>query len=518
MFDSTDNTISTGRRFSPPSTGDLIAGLSVALVAIPQSLAYAELAGLPPQFGLFASALPPLAAAAFVSSRYLQTGPVALTALLTFGALSPIAEPFSPEFIQLAALLALLVGIMRVALGLFRLGGVAYLLSEPVLLGFTTGAAILIVGSQLPKVFDMAPDEGGVLANAGYALTRPGEWSWQAIAFSVMVFVLMFGGRRLHRLFPGVLVAVVIGVAVSSLGDYSGSTVGELDGGFISLSFDFVWGSLGDLLLPAFAIALVGFAEPSSIARTFAVEERTPWNANKEMVSQGIANLAAGISGAFPVGGSFSRSSLNKLAGATSSWAGALTGIFVLVALPFTPLLEPLPRAILGAIVVGAVLKLIKLPEMFRLVRVSPVQGMVGVGTLIATLASAPQIERGVVIGVGLAVVVHLTRQMKVTARSYVEGTTLTVAPHGVVWFAAIPQVERVLRAELAAHRDVTAVCFDLAGVGQLDVTGAAALARVVEELQGRGIEVSVTNVIPAALHAAALHLADVVVIEDVSP
>ena len=174
MSDSTDNTISTGRRFSPPSTGDLIAGLSVALVAIPQSLAYAELAGLPPQFGLFASALPPLAAAAFVSSRYLQTGPVALTALLTFGALSPIAEPFSPEFIQLAALLALLVGIMRVALGLFRLGGVAYLLSEPVLLGFTTGAAILIVGSQLPKVFDMAPDEGGVLANAGYALTRPG--------------------------------------------------------------------------------------------------------------------------------------------------------------------------------------------------------------------------------------------------------------------------------------------------------------------------------------------------------
>ena len=127
-----------------PSMGDVVAGISVALVALPQSLAYAEIAGMPPQYGLFASALPAILAAFFVSSRYLQTGPVALTALLTFGALEPLAEPESPEFITLAAELALLVGVFRVLLGLVRMGGVAYLLSDPVLTGFTTGAAILI--------------------------------------------------------------------------------------------------------------------------------------------------------------------------------------------------------------------------------------------------------------------------------------------------------------------------------------------------------------------------------------
>ena len=248
-----------------PSTGDLVAGISVALVALPQSLAYAEIAGMPPQYGLFASALPPILAALFVSSRYLQTGPVALTALLAFGALAPLSTLGSPEYIALAALLALLVGVLRILLGLLRLGGVAYLLSEPVLSGFTTAAAVLILSSQLPKVFDVSTDGDGVLTDALQALTSPGEWQWPAIGFAAMTLVLMFGGRRLHTLFPGVLVAVVVGVIVSGSADYDGSTVGELDGGFVSLTFDFPWDRASDLALPALVIALVGFAEPNRL-------------------------------------------------------------------------------------------------------------------------------------------------------------------------------------------------------------------------------------------------------------
>ena len=160
---------------SRPSTGDLIAGVSVALVAIPQSLAYAELAGLPAHYGLYATALPSLLAAFFVSSRYLQTGPVALTALLTLGALSGVAEPGGASYIQSAALLALLVGIIRVLLGVARMGRVAYVLSEPVVTGFTAGAAVVIIASQLPKIFDVYPD-GQVLAVAVRALGRPDEW------------------------------------------------------------------------------------------------------------------------------------------------------------------------------------------------------------------------------------------------------------------------------------------------------------------------------------------------------
>ena len=487
-----------------PSAGDIVAGISVALVALPQSLAYAEIAGMPPQYGLFASALPPILAALFVSSPYLQTGPVALTALLAFGALEPLAEPESADYIALAALLALLVGVFRIALGLVRLGGVAYLLSEPVLTGFTSAAAVLIMSSQLPKVFDADTDGDGVLADAWQAVTTPSGWQFGALGFAVLTLVFMFGGRRLHRLFPGVLVAVVVGVVVSSAIGYEGSVVGELDGGFISLSFDFPWGDVGDLILPALIIALVGFAEPSSIARTFAAQERLPWNANRETISQGVANLASAASGAFPVGGSFSRSSLNKMAGATSAWAGAVTGTVVLLALPLTPLLESLPNAILGAIVIGAVLKLIRFDSLWLLVSQSLPQALVGAGTFAATLIAAPRVERGVLVGVGLALAVHLIRELKLTTPSSRHGDTLTVSPDGVLWFATVPGVERRIRAELAEHRDLDTVVLDLAGVGRLDLSAAAALRRLCDELSSAEVTVEIINLPDSASPGAA--------------
>ncbi len=494
-----------------PSVGDVVAGISVALVALPQSLAYAEIAGMPPQYGLFASALPPILAAIFVSSRYLQTGPVALTALLAFGALEPLAAPESGQYIELAALLALLVGGFRVALGLMRMGGVAYLLSEPVLTGFTTGAAVLILSSQLPKVFDVATDGDGILPDAWQSLTSPDEWQAGAIGFAVLTLVCMFGGRWLHKLVPGVLVAVSVGVIVSERTDYTGSVVGELDGGFVSLTFDFPWGQVGDLVLPALVIALVGFAEPSSIARTFAAKEREPWDANREMVSQGVANLAAAISGAFPVGGSFSRSSLNRLAGANSAWAGAITGFFVLLALPLTPLLEALPSAILGAIVVGAVVKLVAVGDLVRLVQRNRLQAAVGIGTLIATLVSAPRVERGVLVGVALALGAHLYRELRVTTPSFRTGDVLTVAPEGVLWFATIPSVERLIRREIAEHPDIASVVLDLGGVGRMDYSAAAALRRIVEEIGNADNRVSfeITNVRQGAARGASLHLED---------
>ena len=401
---------------SGPSSGDIIAGVSVALVAIPQSLAYAELAGLPPRYGLFASALPALFAAAFVSSKYLQTGPVALTALLTFGALSSIEPRATPDYIALAALLALMVGVFRVVLGLVRLGKVAYLLSEPVLLGFTTGAAILIVSSQFPKTVGITGGDGGVLGNAFDALTSPSQWSWPAVGFSLLVLVFMFGGRRVHRLFPGVLLAVIVGEIVSKVTDYDGPTVGTLDGGFVTLSIDLPWASIGTLVIPAIAIAVVGFAEPASIARTFARQDELEWDADRELISQGVANLAAGLSGAFPVGGSFSRSSLARLAGATTRWAGAITGAFVLITLPLTPVLQWLPEAVLGAIVVGAVVSLIKVPSIVDMVRTTPVDGALAVTTLVATVASSPHVERGVILGVGLSLLLNGWRRSRAKA------------------------------------------------------------------------------------------------------
>jgi len=492
-----------------PTMGDVVAGISVALVALPQSLAYAEIAGMPPQYGLFASAVPPILAALFVSSRYLQTGPVALTALLTFGALESLAEPASADYIALAAALALLVGVFRVLFGLLRLGGLAYLLSEPVLTGFTTGAAVLILSSQLPRMLDVTPGGDGVLADAFDALMSPGDWELAAIGFALMTLVFMFGGRKLHALFPGVLVAVIVGIVISAAAGYSGSTVGELDGGFVSLNVDFPWDRIGDLVVPALVIALVGFAEPSSIARTFAAQEREPWDANREMVSQGVANIASAFSGAFPVGGSFSRSSLNKLAGASSAWAGAITGAFVLLALPLTPLLEDLPGAILGAIVLGAVIKLVRLDALFELARVNWVQALVGLGTFAATLVSAPRVERGVLVGVGLALFAHLYRELKVASPFVRVDNTLTIAPEGVLWFATVSGLERQIRAHSAQFEELERVVLDLAGVGRLDYTAAAALRRIVEEMRDADIVVEIVNVRQGAARGATLHLFD---------
>ncbi|MEM7339435.1 MAG: SulP family inorganic anion transporter [Actinomycetota bacterium] len=492
-----------------PSNGDLVAGVSVAMVAIPQSLAYAELAGMPAQYGLFASALPPLLAAIFVSSRYLQTGPVALTALLSFGALSGLAEPASSEYIALAALLALMVGIMRTLFGLVRMGSVAYLLSEPVLLGFTTGAAILITASQLPRMFDLDPD-GRNLERAAIALTSPGDWSWTAIGFAVMAAVVIVGGRRIHKLFPGVLVAVAAGVLLSAISGYSGSTVGELEGGFISLRVDFPWAAVPDLLIPALAIALVGFAEPASIARTFAAEERELWDANREMVSQGVANLASGVSGAFPVGGSFSRSSLNRLAGATSPWSGAITGLIVLLALPLTPVIADLPSAILGAIVIVAVFKLINVGDLIALVRQSRAQSMVAVGTLVATLATAPRVEQGVLIGIGLALAVHLYRELVVRSDVVRTGGTVTLSFHGVLWFASVPSLDIQVRQAVADREGLERLVVDLGGVGRMDYSGASSMLRIATELESAGIDVVLVRIPPGATRAVRAKLAEI--------
>ena len=398
-------------RMIRPTAGDIVAGVSVALLALPQGLAYAELAGLPAQYGLYAAALPCLLAAFFASSPFLQTGPVAITALLTFGALQGMAEPQTVEYIELAALLAFFVGVIRLGFGILRLGRIANLLTDPLILGFTSGAAILIILSQLPKALGIETSNGGVIRSGFEALIHPSDWNGLAILFSLGTIFLMFGGRRLHRLFPGVLISVVVGIIISWTTNYSGSVVGELDGGFISFNFDFAWSSTSQLIIPAFVIAIVGFAEPAAIARTFAGDGKTSWDPNKEMISQGVANLASAISQAFPVGGSFGRSALNHFAGATSTWSGAITGAFVLLALPFAFLLEYLPSSILGATVIGAVIRLIKPKEFLKLIRNNFGDAVVGVVTLVATLATAPRIERGIIIGLVISLLNYLFQE-----------------------------------------------------------------------------------------------------------
>ena len=481
-----------GHRFS---WRDVLAGLSVTLVLIPQSVAYAELAGLPSYHGLYAAALPPIAAAFFASSPYLQTGPVALTALLTLGALLPLAQTGSAEFVELAALLALVVGVVRMLVGALKAGWLSYLMSRPMLNGFTSAAAILIVSSQLPSALGSAAPEGSVLGRAAWAVGHPASWEAASIGLAGVTVLLVLGGRAIHALIPGVLIAAAGGLVLSSLSEYTGSTVGDIPAGLPMLTLDLPWSRLPVLLLPGAVIALVGFAEAASIARAFASEDRQRWDANREFLSQGAANLAAGLTSGFPVGGSFSRSSVNRLAGAQSRWSGLVTGAGVLLFLPFAGVLAPLPTAVLAGIVIAAVSTLFRPRELLRLWALSRPQAVVGLGTFASTLLLAPHIEQAVLIGVVMAGAVHMWRELRPGVAARRDGDTLYLEPSGVLWFGSAPALEDALLARLAEEPDVTRVVLNCSGIGRIDLTGAYGLAEMFEQVHRAGLEMEIESV-----------------------
>jgi len=273
------------------SGADIIAGISVGLVLVPQSMAYAALAGLAPIHGLYAAAIAPIAAAFFASSPFLQTGPVAMTSVLSFGALSVIAAPFTGGYTVLAALLALVVGVVRVIFGFLRAGFVADLMSQPIMMGFTRGAGLLIIGSQLSKFVGAEVPVEGIVNSMVWTMSNPGSWSLEPFAIGCATLAVIILGRRVHRLFPGVLVAVAAGIAYAMWGGYEGAVVGDVPSAFPSISLALPWAQLPHLIFPGVVIALVGFAEPAAIARTMATQTRTRWSPDRELISQGVANI-----------------------------------------------------------------------------------------------------------------------------------------------------------------------------------------------------------------------------------
>lgn len=482
---------------SRPILRDAVAGASVAAVLIPQSVAYAELAGLPAHHGLYAAALPPIFAALFASSRYLQTGPTALTSILILGALVPLAQAGTAAYVGMAALLALVVGVFRVATGLLRTGVVAYLMSQPVLLGFTAAAAVLIIGSQLPGALGVTPPVEGVVGSLWWLLTNPGAWETVSLLLTLATMGIVLGGRRLHPLVPGVLLATVAGLVFSGLTSYGGPRIGAVPEGFLPLTLNLPWSQLPRLFVPGLVIALVGFAEAASISRTFAARDREPWNPNREFLSQGAANLVAGVTGGFPVGGSFSRSSLNRLSGAQSRWSGAVAGAIVLLFLPFASLLAPLPVAVLSGIVMAAVVGLLRFRPLVRLWGMSRPQALVGWSTFLLTLVLAPHIEQAVLVGILLALGVHVWREMEAKVDHWEDGNTLHLEPHGVLWFGSAPQLEQVLMHHVTDrdHEEIHTLVLHMGSLGRIDMNGAMVLEQIMEEAMDAGLDVRLADV-----------------------
>lgn len=496
------------RRPAPPERGDVVAAVTVALVLVPQSLAYAKLAGLPVVTGLYTAVVATIAGGLVGSSRYLQTGPVALTSLLTLGALTSATDADSGDYVGLAALLALVVGATRILIGLLRWGFVAYLMSQPVVAAFTVGAALLIALSQLPGLLDV-PATGSPFSAAVGAASRPAEWDPVAIALGLAMVALVLGGRRIGPRFPGAFLGLVGALALTGLGLIAVTEVGDVPSGLPTPTLDLPWSATPSLVLAGVVIALVGFAEASSIARQYASEDRETWDPDREFVGQGLANVAAGVFQGYPAGGSFSRSSLNRLAGARTRWSGVLTGVVVLAVMPVASVLSGLPQAALAGLIIAAVLPLIRVRPFVELWRVSKPQLAVAVVTFAVTVVSAPHVERGVLVGVALSLGVHLWRELRIEIETWSDGSTLHVRPQGVLYFGSAPALEERAAALVAADPGIETVVLHLERLGRLDVTGALALRSLIADMHLSGVTVVLAGSQPQAQRVLRTALGD---------
>ncbi len=491
---------------------DLIAGITVALVLIPQSMAYAQLAGLPAFYGLYAAFLPVAVAAMFGSSHQLATGPVAVVSLLTASALAPLAAAGSEQFVALAILLALLVGIIQLLLGVFRLGVVVNFLSHPVIVGFTNAAAIIIGLSQLSKIFGVKMGRSEhFMVDIWGVLQQIGNTHLLTLVFGVAAFAIMWGLKRFAPKLPGVLIAVALTTAVSWAIGYKqlgGAVVGDIPKGLPSFALPtFDLAVIMQLISSAFVISLVGFMEAISIAKAMAAKTRDRIDPNQELVGQGLANIVGSFTQAYPVSGSFSRSAVNLNAGAKTGMSSVFTALLVLLTLLFlTPLLYHLPQAVLAAVIMMAVIGLVNFKAIKHAWQASKHDGIASVITFIATLAFAPHLDNGILVGAGLAIGLFLYRTMKPRVAHlgrFNDGTLRDLAVHptlptdpriiiirfdGSLYFANVSYFEDSILTAVADKPNAKFVLIVGDGINQLDASGEEVLHHLTERLRSNGI------------------------------
>lgn len=492
---------------------DILAGITVALVLVPQSMAYAQLAGLPAYYGLYASFLPPMVAAIFGSSRQLATGPVAVVSLMTAASLEPIAALGSEGFLVYATILAVMVGVFQMTLGVFRLGVLVDFLSHPVVVGFTAAGAIIIGTSQLGKLFGVTVEKSAHHYETVYHMIQAAltDTHWPTLIISILSFVFIVGLRKWRPTLPVVLIAVVITTLISKVlgyADFGGAIVGDIPKGLPKFSipeinFDIVM----QLATSAVVISLVGFMEAISIAKAMAARTRNRLDANQELVGQGLSNIVSGFFSGYPVSGSFSRSAVNINAGARTGFSSIVTGIVVGITLLFlTPLLYHLPQATLAAVIIMAVLGLVKFEPIKHAWKAEKHDGIVAVVTFVLTLVLAPHLDQGIVIGVVLSMGLFIYRTMRprfaITSRFH-DGTFRDLKIHPELdkcknivlirfdmslYYANAGYFETEVLRVFADHPEAKFIILDAEGINMLDSTGQMVLAQLYERLEKAGV------------------------------
>jgi SulP family sulfate permease len=525
--------LSWGRDYNRSAlSNDLVAAVIVTIMLIPQSLAYALLAGLPPEAGLYASIAPIILYSMFGTSRALAVGPVAVVSLMTAAALSNIVEQGTMGYAVAALSLAGLSGVILLAMGLFRLGFVANFLSHPVIAGFITASGIIIAASQLKHILGV--DAGGHnLLEIGVSLFEHlSETNLITAVIGILATGFLFWVRKglkpllekmgLNAGLTGVLVktgpvAVVVTTTLAvwlfGLADRGVKIVGEVPQSLPPLTLpSFSPDLLGQLLLPAFLVSIIGFVESISVAQTLAAKRRQRIDPDQELIGLGAANIGASLTGGFPVTGGFSRSVVNFDAGAETPAAGAFTAVgLAIAALTLTPLIFFLPKATLAATIIVAVLSLVDFSILKRSWVYSKSDFAAVLATILLTLTLG--VEAGVSAGVVLSILLHLYKSSKphIAEVGQVPGTEhfRNILRHNVVtnpavvtlrvdeslYFANARYLEDKIHNRVAGDKSIRHVILQCSAINEIDLSALESLEMINERLREMDVQLHLSEV-----------------------
>jgi sulfate permease, SulP family len=502
--------------------GDVVAGLTVWAVLVPEALAYATIAGVSPVVGLYAAPGALILYAAFGSSRHLIVGPMAATAALSAAAVGDVAVGHSNRFAALTVALALTTGVLAVVAGLLRLGFVANFISEPVLKGFIVGLALTIIIGQVPKLLGVSKGEGSFFRQLWHLLTHLGQAQGLTVVVGLASLAVVLILRHVAPVVPAPLVAVlggILAVHAFDLQTHGLDIVGHISGGLPSFGLpDIPSADYVKLAGPAVGVMLVGFAEGLGAAKTYAARDRYEISPNKELIGLGTANLAAGLSSGMVVNGSLSKTAVNGSAGARTQGSGLVVAALTIVTLLFlTGLFEDLPDATLAAVVIAALIELVDVPALRALYRaytsrLGRIYGLAARADFIAAIAALLGVLifdtlPGLVIGVGDSLLLLLYRVSRphVAVLGEVPGsggqwadtahhpedqpaTGVTVLRiESGLFFANADHVRATIQSAAAAD-GTKAIVLDCETVPFVDVTAARMLVQLAADLHRRGM------------------------------
>ena len=503
--------------------GDLLAGLTVWAVLVPEALAYASIAGVPPVVGLYAAPGALILYAALGSSRQLITGPMSATAALSAATVAALVPVGGSRFIAMTAALAITTGLAALLAGLLRLGFVASFISEPVLKGFIVGLALTIIIGQVPKLLGISKGTGDFFQQFWHVITHLGSTDGPTFLVGALSLAVILALRRLAPVIPGSLAAVLLGILAVKVGnlDHHGvSIVGPIPSGLPKLGApDVHLKDLGALAAGGIGVMLVGFAEGLGAAKTYAAREHREIDANRELLGLGTANLAAGLSSGMVVNGSLSKSAVNASAGARTQLSGLLVAaLTILTLLELTGLFEELPDSTLAAVVIAAVIELVDYRALIDLYhahteRLGDQFGLAARPDFVAAIAALLGVTvfdtlPGLFIGISISLLLLVYR----ASRPYIATLGREPGPAGqysdierhpenrlpehvavlrvesALYFANADAIRaRVMRA--AEQEGITGVVLDAATVPFIDVTAARMLAALADELRSRGVQ-----------------------------